>query len=182
MSRFRFMTLTALLALPSVAAAQFPMGGGMGGGIGGGRPMGSRTGGIQQTEGLEPRADPGPKSEELVDLKPILRGIKLLPAQDSAVKAIRDRYEPQLLPIYDWLRDQMVKKQKGQELDMALVQRRFDRVDALRRKEVEEVRLVLTEEQQVRFLKNVDEQREADAINASRADAIRQRQQQRPPA
>ena len=172
--------LTALTVLPAVASAQYPGGGG----YGGGRPAGSRTSpnGLPETSSLEPKTDAGPKSEELVDLKPILRGIKLQPTQDSSIKAIRDRYDPQLLPMYDWLRDQMVKKQKGQEVDMTMVQKRFERVDALRKKELDEIRAVMSADQLVRLNKNVEDEHEADLANASRQEVRRDRQRQRPPA
>ncbi|MBI3791197.1 MAG: hypothetical protein HY275_10010 [Gemmatimonadetes bacterium] len=170
--------VTALVVAPATASAQY------GGSYG--RPPGSRTSpnGLPEAESMERRApDAGPKSEELVDVKPLLKGIKLQPAQDSALRAIRDRYDPQLLPMYDWLRDQMVRKQKGQDVDMALVQKRFDRVDALRKKEVDEIAALLSGDQLVRFQKNADEQREADRENVARQEAMRERerQRQRPP-
>ena len=175
---FCLVAAAALAALPGTGAAQY---GGYGrGGMGGGRQS---PNGLPEAESMERRSvDAGPKSEELVDLKPFLRGIKLTPVQDSAVKAIRERFDPQLLPMYDWLRDQMVKRQKGQEVDMAVVQRRFERVDALRKREVEEVRVVLTEEQQKRLQKNIDEEQERQREDAARSASMRERQaQQRPP-
>ena len=75
--------LTALTVLPAAASAQYPGGGG----YGGGRPAGSRTSpnGLPETSSLEPKTDAGPKSEELVDLKPILRGIKLQPTTNCGL-------------------------------------------------------------------------------------------------
>ena len=164
---------TALvLALPALAQAQY------GGGYGG-RPMGSRTGTMPNAEPMEPRTDAGPKSEELVDIKPLLRGVKLQPAQDSAIRMVRERYEPQLLPIYDWLRDQVVRKQKGGEVDEALVRKKFDRIEVLKKKELDEIRPVLTAEQLVRFEKNVVEEQETERATAARAEGIRDRR--RPP-
>ena len=138
------------------AGAQYP-----GGGYDRGR--GYSQNGIPQNESLPPRADTGPKSEELVDMKPMLRGIKLTATQDSAVKSINDRFEPQLLPMYDWLRDQRDRRAKGLDVDMALVQKRFDRVIALRLKQLGEIRVVLTPEQQVRWDRNADDDRRRNA-------------------
>ena len=160
-----------LLALPAVAGAQYPGGGG----YNSGRPMGSRTGGMPNAEPMEPKADAGPKSEELVDIKPMLRGLKLQPAQDTAIRAVRDRYEPQLLPLYDWLRAQMVRKQKGQDVDQELVQKKFDRVAVLKAKELDEIRPILSADQLVRFEKNVVEEREAERADAARAEGMRRR-------
>ncbi len=167
------LAILAVAALPALAHAQYGVYG---------RPMGSRTSpnGLPETESMARREpDAGPKSEELVDLKPLLKGIKLQPAQDSAVKAIRDRYDPQLLPMYDWLRDQMVRKQKGLDVDMAVVQKRFDRVDALRKKELDEISAVLSSDQLTRFTKNVEEQREEERANVARQEAMRERERAR---
>ncbi len=162
-----------MLALPVVAQAQY------GGGYNSGRPMGSRTGGMPNPEPMETKADAGPKSEELADIKPFLRGLKLQPAQDTAIRAIRDRFEPQILPLYDWLRDQMVRKQKGQDVDQALVQKKFDRVDALKKKELDEIRPLLSADQLVRFEKNVADEQETERAGAARAEGMRDRR--RPP-
>ncbi len=165
---------TALvLALPAMAQAQY------GGGYNSGRPMGSRTGGMPNSEPMEPRTDAGPKSEELVDIKPFLKGVKLQPAQDTAIRMVRERYEPQLLPIYDWLRDQMVRRQKGGEVDEALVRKKFDRIEGLKKKELDEIRPILTAEQLVRFEKNVAEEQETERAVAARAEGNRDRR--RPP-
>ena len=169
------LVVVATSTIPSVATAQYPYPGRNGGGR-------VSPNGLPQTEGLEPRVDPGPKSEELVELTPVLRGIKLTAAQDTAVRAIRDRFEPQLLPMYDWLRDQLQRKQKGGEVDMAQVQKRYDRAEALRRQELEEVRALLSADQLVRWEKNMGEARERARDEEKRAAAMRERQLQgRPP-
>ena len=149
----------------SAARAQYP------GGFGDRGRGGYSQNGIPQTEALPPRADAGPKSEELVDIKPLLRGIKLTTAQDSSLKSINDRYEPQLLPMYDWLRDQRDRRQKGQDVDISLVQKRFDRVMALRQKQLAEIRAVLAPDQLPRWDKNTDDDRRraAESAPASRA-------------
>jgi hypothetical protein len=156
-----------LLALPAVAGAQY------GGTYNSGRPMGSRTGGMPNPEPMERKADAGPSSEELVDLKPYLRGLKLQPAQDTAIRGVRERYEPQLLPLYDWLRDQSVRKQKGQDVDKDLVQRKFDRIAVLKKKELDEIRPLLSADQLTRFEKNVLDEREAEAADIARSDRRR---------
>ncbi|MBI2797088.1 MAG: hypothetical protein HYX65_10330 [Gemmatimonadetes bacterium] len=151
----------AALAIPGErAAAQYTRGSTFGG------RQGMSANGIPQTEAMPPRPDAGPKSEELVDIRPVLRGVKLTPPQDSAVKAINERFEPQLLPMYDWLRDQKDRRQRGQDVDMALVQRRFDRVTTLRLQQLNEIRAVLNPVQQQRFDKNVEEDRKRAAETA----------------
>lgn len=150
----------AALALPGArAAAQYP------GSPYGGR-QGSNSNGAPQTESLPPKVDAGPKSEELVDIRPLIRGVKLTPPQDSAVKAINERYEPQLLPMYDWLRDQKDRRQRGQDVDMALVQRRFDRVNTLRLQQLNDIRALLDPLQQQRFDRNVADDRKRAAESA----------------
>ena len=65
---------------------------------------------------------------------------------------------------------------------MTMVQKRFERVDALRKKELDEIRAVLSADQLVRLNKNVEDEHEADLANASRQEVRRDRQRQRPPA
>lgn len=158
------LALTALAATATQARAQYP---GSAGGYG--RP--GRAGGMQQQEDPDKRAkrrDTGPKAEELVDVRPLLKGVKLTVAQDSTVKAINERYEPQLLPIYDWLKEQKNRRDDQQDVDMELVKRRFARADALRREQLAEIRAVLREDQQVRYDKNVADERREAAENAAR--------------
>ena len=71
---------------------------------------------------------------------------------------------------------------KGQEVEMAAIQKRFERVDALRKKELDEIRAVMSADQLVRLNKNVEDEHEADLANASRQEVRRDRQRQRPPA
>ena len=150
--------LAALAMSGARAMAQLP-----GSAMGGRQGMGMNPNGIPQNEPLPPRPDAGPKSEELVDIRPLLRGVKLDPAQDSAVKAINERFEPQLLPMYDWLRVQKERRQRGQDVDMALVQRRFDRVTTLRQQQLTEIRAVLNPVQIERFERNAEEDRKRAA-------------------
>ena len=153
-------TLGALVTMAAPARAQYPGGGGRGG------RGGYSQNGIPQSESLPAKPDAGPKSEELIDMKPMLRGIKLTALQDSAIKSINERYEPQLLPMYDWLRDQRDRRQKGLDVDMALVQKRFDRVIVLRQKQLADIRVLLTAEQQVRWDRNADDDRQRAAESA----------------
>ena len=162
------LSLTALATVAAPARAQYP--GGAGGGYGRPGSRGGTGGGMQQQEDPDKRSrkhDSGPKSEELVDVRPLLRGVKLTVQQDSAIKAISERYDPQLLPIYDWLKEQKGRREDGNEVDMDLVKRRFTRADALRREQLAEVRAALRDDQQVRFDKNVaDERKQAEAVAA----------------
>lgn len=162
------LALTTLATVAMPARAQYPGGGG-----GYGRPggRGGPGGGMQQQEEPDKRAkkrDTGPKSEELVDVRPLLRGVKLTAQQDSTVKAINERYEPQLLPIYDWLKEQKGRREDGQDVDMELVKRRFARADVLRRQQLAEIRTALRDDQQVRFDKNVADERKQAAEDAAR--------------
>ena len=162
------LALSTLATVAMPARAQYPGGGG-----GYGRPggRGGAGGGMQQQEDPDKRTkkrDTGPKSEELVDVRPLLRGVKLTAPQDSTVKAINERYEPQLLPIYDWLKEQKGRREDGQDVDMELVKRRFARADVLRRQQLAEIRTALRDDQQVRFDKNVADERKQAAEDAAR--------------
>ena len=163
-----FVALAALAALTIPARAQIP------GGAGYGRPGnrgGTGGGGLQQNDDPDRRSkkrDTGPKSEELIDIRPMLKGVKLTAPQDSTVKSINERFEPQLLPIYDWLKEQKLRREDQQEVDMDLVKRRFARAESLRREQLAEIRLVLREDQQVRFDRNVASERKRVEDDAAR--------------
>ena len=65
---------------------------------------------------------------------------------------------------------------------MAQVQKRYDRAEALRRQELDEVRALLSADQVVRWEKNMSEARERARDEDKRAAAMRERQLQgRPP-
>lgn len=153
MSRLPVLLTAALLALPAVVHAQFPMGGGMMGA--GGRPMG---GGM----GPDPTRTPAPdkpriaKADELVALSPLLRGITLTPEQKAQVQAIEEKFHPLILPALDVVREET---EAGKNGDTERLQKYQARANRYREQEVAELRLVLDPTQLVRFEKNVTDAR-----------------------
>ena len=141
----------AVLLAPAIASAQFPMGGGMGGMPRGG--MGGMGG-----MGPDPTRTPAPdkpriaKSDELVALSPLLRGITLTPEQKTSVQAIEEKFNPLILPALDVVREET---EAGKNGDTERLQKYQARANRYRDQQVAELRLVLDPAQLVRFEKNV---------------------------
>ncbi len=143
----------ALWATPRAARAQYPMGG-YGGGYGrmGGRgaaPMGNESSATPS----KPRL---PKSDEMVSLEPLMRGVTLTAEQQAAVKTVEEKYNPMILPALDVVRAEL---ESGDRADREKVQKYSQRANRYRDQEVAELKAVLTAEQQPRFDKNVTEMR-----------------------
>jgi hypothetical protein len=152
----RFLLLSVFVAGAAVAApahAQFPMGG-MGGMGMPGRGSLDRMG-PDATKAMpdKPRMA---KSDELVSLGAVLRGLELTPEQRTQVQAVEQKFNPLILPALDVVR---TETEAGQNGDQERLQKFQQRANRYREQELAELRQVLTAEQLARFEKNVSELR-----------------------
>lgn len=158
----RAVVVVAVLALaPAVAAAQFP-----GGGMMGGMPRGGMGG-----MGPDPTRTPAPdkprvaKSDELVSLSPLLRGIVLTAEQKPLVQAIEEKFNPLILPALDVVREET---EAGKNGDVERLQKHQSRANRYREQEVAELRLVLDPAQLVRLDKNIADLRSRNGTTLGR--------------
>jgi hypothetical protein len=112
--------------------------------------------------GPDPTRTPAPdkprvaKSDELVALSPLLRGITLTPEQKTQVQAIEEKFHPLILPALDVVREET---EAGKNGDAERLQKYQARANRYREQEVAELRLVLDPAQLLRFEKNVTDAR-----------------------
>lgn len=147
--------LVALLVAgaPTSLRAQFPGGVPMGG------AMGGRMGGMGRPDNPAPPMESKPrvaKSDELVSLSSLLRGIKLTPDQQEAVRALEDKFNPLLLPALDVVRTEL---EAGKNGDQERLQKYQQRANRYREQEVAELKTLLDPAQLPRLERNVSDQR-----------------------
>jgi hypothetical protein len=141
--------------VPAAAHAQYPGGyggsgyggrGGRGGGMGGGQPESSPT----------PSKPKLPKSDEMISLQPLLRGVQLTTEQLAALKVLEEKYNPMILPALDAVRAEL---EVGANGDAEKVTKYSARANRYRDQEVAELKAALTPEQLPRFERNVVDMR-----------------------
>jgi hypothetical protein len=148
---------TAFAVLPALLHAQYPMGGGMGGGMGSRGGMG-RGGSADPNNGTPPpESKPRlPKSDDLVTLAPLLRGLTLTEDQKLLVRDLEEKYNPLLLPALDVVRTEL---ENGKNADADRVSKYTARANRYREQQVAELRAGLTAEQLPRLEKNAADMR-----------------------
>jgi hypothetical protein len=142
----------ALLVAAAPARAQFPMGGGMQGM--GGRGALDRMG-PDATKSMpdKPRMA---KSDELVSLQPVLRGVELTPEQRVQVQGVEAKFNPLILPALDAVR---TETEAGQNGDQERLQKFQQRANRYREQELADLRQLLTPDQLARVEKNISDLR-----------------------
>jgi hypothetical protein len=146
--------VSALAATPSLLHAQYGGMGGMGGGMGG---RSGRGGMDPSAAGPVPESKPRlPKSDELVSLNPLLRGVVLTEDQKLIVRELEEKYNPLILPALDVVRAEVENGKNGDAERLSKYQQRANRY---RDQEVTELKASLTPEQLTRFDKNASEMR-----------------------
>lgn len=153
MMPIRPLLLVALLVgAPTVLRAQFPGGMPMGG-------MGRMGGGMGRPDNPAPPMESKPrvaKSDELVSLSPLLRGIQLTADQQASVRALEEKFNPLLLPALDVVRAEV---EAGKNGDQERLQKFQQRANRYREQEVAELKGLLDAAQLPRLERNVADQR-----------------------